>query len=126
MNNDASGSVTFSKGTETYITKPDREVRHLISDDELSELCGMKKDHAVEIFWGTLGVVLGTFLSFLDVWKKVKLSQVITPRELFDAAFFAVAVALCVYCAFLWWNRSRRSLSLEQQIRKRPQDAVSP
>jgi hypothetical protein len=102
-------------------TQPEKILRHNISDEELSELSRMRSDHVVEIFWGTLGVVLGTFLPFSDALGKVLSEEVMTRREFFHVGLFFIAACLCLYTAFLWRNRARRSNTLEDRIRSRPQ-----
>ena len=40
-------------------TKPDRLLRHDISDEELEVLCEMSSSHLIEAMWAALGAFIG-------------------------------------------------------------------
>lgn len=119
------GSISFSQKPMEYMTKPKDKLNHYISDEELTDLCRMKKDNIIEIFWGTLGLCLGTIFTFSDTLRLVRDGKVVSLRQFIESGAFTVSLALTVFCAIMWYKRNKYGISLESDIRSRPKDVVS-
>lgn len=74
----------------------------------------LRKDNVVEIFWGVLGIFLGSVIPALE-----RVSKIGNPKatvELIDMAVLlicGVSFVVTLVMAFFWYQRSGKATSLE-------------
>ena len=71
-------------GIVVATTKPDRLLRHDISDEELDGLCEMNSSHYIEALWAALGVFIGSLPAVFEAIDKSFLAdETIPPKNSF-------------------------------------------
>jgi hypothetical protein len=107
-------------GLQRAVTFEDEPLDHWISDAELNLMTELRKDNVVEIFWGTLGIFLGSIVSALEKWPKVgNADNPVGTIDLIVLIICGVSLILTVVMGFFWYQRSEKAENLATKIRNR-------
>ena len=99
---------------------------HWITDAELDQLTELRKDNVVEIFWGVLGIFLGSIVPAIERLPKLGNSNnPIGAVDLLILVICGVALVVTLVMAFFWYKRSDKAALLADKIRKRKKFSVA-
>jgi len=102
-------------------TQPERILRHTISDEELDMLCDSRTDLVLEILLVSVGATLGTVPAALPAMYSYFSAQApnLTLGDFIQVIIFWAGMVLAVGIGIVYTKKSRRSVSLRDQIRER-------
>ena len=107
-----------------FTTQPERILRHSISDEELDMLCDSRTDLVLEILLISVGAALGTLPAAIPAMGSYFSATPDSPAvigltDFIQILIFSVGVALTVAVGIIFKKKSKRSVSLRDQIRSR-------
>jgi hypothetical protein len=103
-------------------TRPDRLLRHDISDEELEMLSGARRDGMSEALWAMIGAAIASLPSAGEAIYKAYLApqaMPLTEVHLLEIVVFVGAVAAAVSIAIFSSKRGQTSTGLVETIRAR-------
>lgn len=114
------GAASNFPRIKRQVTYNDNVVEHWISDGELGQLTELRKDNVVEIFWGVLGIFVGSLAPALERFAKIGNSaDPVGAIDFLVVCTCVVSLVLTIVMAVFWWQRSSRSESIADTIRNR-------
>ncbi|UVC08680.1 hypothetical protein IHQ71_26725 [Rhizobium sp. TH2] len=109
-----------------HVTFDENPIEHWISDMELNQLSELRKDHVVEIFWGTLGIFLGSIVPAMEKLPKLGNAQnPIGSQDLAVLLICCVSLLLTIIMGFFWFQRTNDANDLGAKIRSRKKFEVT-
>lgn len=122
----SSSAMTNFPARNPQVTYDAEPIEHWISDMDLDQLKELRKDNVIEIFWGVLGIFLGSILPALEKLPKIgNAASPIGPLDLIVLLFCLVSLALTVILAFFWRQRAKGAADIVEKIRNRKKFRVS-
>lgn len=125
----AASSTTASIGAPVRLrtlTYQDEVLEHWISDEELTRMSELRRDHVVEFFWAFFGTCVGSIGPFIEkLGKFSNNSQSIDVYDLISLIMFPLFFILTVIMAFFWRNSSSSNDDLITQIRNRAKITIN-
>jgi hypothetical protein len=109
-------------------TQPDHILRHSISDEELDMLCDSRTDMVLELLLISVGAILGTLPAAVHAIISYFGAAQDAPAELgltdfIQIILFCSGVFVAVCIGIIFNKKSKRSVSLRDQIRNRTKDS---
>lgn len=110
-------------GIPIETTRPERLLRHNISDEDLEMLAGLRREGLSEVFWGLFGASIvslpPSIAALVDTYSSSPPAP-LTVLHLVEIAISAAAITATVLTLIIWrvWGHPARDLVSE--IKKRP------
>lgn len=131
MSSQTSININTKGHTDPVIvtTQPDLILRHSISDEELDMLCESKSELVIEMLLIAIGgavavspSVVANIFSYLTTLEDK--SQILTLLDFIQIIIFFSCVFVGICLGVVFRRKSRRGLSLREQIRARSNKAT--
>lgn len=117
--------VPAPSGQKRYISYDQETLDHWITDGELDQLSELRKDYVVELFWGFLGIALGSALPAILLLGKIGArNETMEISDIATICTFFVFLILTVVMGLFWFQRSKRATDLTNKIRNRPKAPI--
>ena len=109
-------------------TRPDKLIRHDLSDEELGELAGMRREYLWEGMWGAAGAALGSAPGAIAALLNRYSGETPVPisaGDLVQIIILFVGFAIAAILGILVGSRGKGAVRLLDKIRARPPHNVT-
>lgn len=108
-------------------TLPVSDLRHYITDEELDRIGEMKADHIGQLFWASVGALVGSVIPATDAISRFQdRTNPMDVTGLATAILAFMSLAIMAVSGWLLYERSKGRTDLLTIIRSRPRAKVSP